>query len=183
MSTPDYLLITDIQILAQQEQELIFPAFDNDTAWSLGLILRELAVARRHAIVIDIRRFGHPDQPLFYTALAGTTPDNARWVQRKCNVVSRFHRSSYSLGLKLQNDNVTFAEKYSLPDADYATHGGSVPIRVVGAGTDRGGHRLRTAAARGPQSCSRGDLSRTRAGSERLPAAYAAIVRRDGCEV
>jgi len=134
MPTPADLLTTDIDILAQQERELIFPAFDNDTAWNLGLLLRELAVARRHSIVIDIRRFGHPDQPLFYTALTGTTPDNARWVQRKCNVVSRFHRSSYSLGLKLQNDNITFAEKHSLPDADYATHGGSFPIRVTGAG-------------------------------------------------
>jgi uncharacterized protein (UPF0303 family) len=134
MSTPADLLLTDLDILARQEKELLFPSFDNDTAWALGLILRELAVARRYSIVIDIRRFGHPDQPLFYTALPGTTPDNARWVQRKCNVVSRFHRSSYSLGLKLQNDNISFADKYSLPDADYATHGGSVPIRVTGAG-------------------------------------------------
>src|SRR5258706_3459645 len=118
MATQADLLTTDLDILAQQERELIFPVFDHDTAWSLGLILRELAIARRHTVVIDIRRFGHPDQPLFYTALAGTTPDNARWVQRKCNVVSRFHRSSYSLGLKLQHDNTTFAAKHSLPDAD-----------------------------------------------------------------
>ncbi len=134
MSTPADLLLTDLDILARQEKELLFPSFDNDTAWVLGLILRELAVARRYSIVIDIRRFGHPDQPLFYTALPGTTPDNARWVQRKCNVVSRFHRSSYSLGLKLQNDNISFAEKYSLTDADYDTHGCIFPISFAGAG-------------------------------------------------
>jgi uncharacterized protein (UPF0303 family) len=124
----------DLAIITRQETELIFPAFDAETAWRLGLSLRELAVARGHAIVIDIRRFGQPDQPLFYTALAGTTPDNARWVQRKSNVVARFHRSSYQLGLYLKHNNTTLAEKYSLPDADYATHGGSFPIHVKGAG-------------------------------------------------
>ena len=134
MPTPLDLLVTDLDALAQQEKELVFPSFDPLTAWSLGSILRELAIARRYSIVIDVRRFGQPDQQLFYTALPGTTPDNARWVQRKCNVVSRFHRSSYSLGLKLQHDGIRFADKYSLPDADYATHGGSFPIRVAGAG-------------------------------------------------
>ena len=124
----------DINTIARQEKELILPAFDNDIAWSLGLTLRELAVARRHPIVIDIRRFGQPYQPLFYSALPGTTPDNARWVQRKSNVVARFHRSSYAVGLYLQHNGTTIPQKYGLPEADYASHGGSFPIHVAGAG-------------------------------------------------
>jgi uncharacterized protein (UPF0303 family) len=124
----------DLATIARQEKELIFAAFDAETAWRLGTSLRELAVARGHAIVIDIRRFGQPHQPLFYTALAGTTPDNARWVERKSNVVARFHRSSYQLGLYLKQNNITFNEKYALPDAEYATHGGSFPIKVTGVG-------------------------------------------------
>ena len=124
----------DLAAITQQETELRLYSFDNDTAWSLGLRLRDLAVARNHAIVIDIRRFGLPHQPLFYTALAGTTPDNARWVQRKSNVVARFHRSSYRIGLYLEQNKITFAERYSLPDADYAAHGGSFPLHVTGAG-------------------------------------------------
>jgi uncharacterized protein (UPF0303 family) len=124
----------DISTIARQEKELILPAFDNDIAWNLGLTLRELAVARRHPIVIDIRRFGQPYQPLFYSALPGTTPDNARWVQRKSNVVARFHRSSYAVGLYLQHNGTSIPEKYGLPDADYASHGGSFPLHVAGAG-------------------------------------------------
>ena len=123
----------DLTIIARQESELIFPEFDYDTAWRLGLALRELALTHKHLIVIDIRRFGQPHQPLFYSALGGT-PDNARWVQRKSNVVARFHRSSYAIGLTLEQTNRTFAERYSLPDADYAAHGGSFPIRVETAG-------------------------------------------------
>ena len=124
----------DLNLIARQERELILPAFDPAAAWRIGSSLRELAIARSLNIVIDIRRFGRPDQQLFYTALPGTTPDNARWVQRKSAVVARFHRSSYSLGLHLQHNNTTFAEKYALPDSDYATHGGSFPLHVAGAG-------------------------------------------------
>ena len=127
-------LAEDIVGIIHQEAELHFPHFDHNTAWTLGLTLRELAISRKLPIVIDVRRFGNPEQPLFYTALPGTTPDNPRWVQRKSNVVARFHRSSYQVGLHLQNTGATFSEKYALPDADYATHGGSFPIHVTGTG-------------------------------------------------
>jgi uncharacterized protein (UPF0303 family) len=124
----------DLAAIIRQETELRLPLFDHTTAWRLGNTLRELAVARTLPIVIDIRRFGQPPQLLFYAALPGTTPDNFRWIERKSAVVARFHRSSYQLGLHLKHTGTTFAEKYSLPDADYATHGGSFPIHVIGAG-------------------------------------------------
>jgi uncharacterized protein (UPF0303 family) len=126
-------LATDLATIARQEAELRFSRFDYDTAWRLGLSLRELALSRKQSIVIDIRRFGQPHQPLFYTALGGT-PDNARWVQRKSNVVARFHRPSYAIGLLLEQQGRQFSERYSLPDADYAAHGGCFPIHVTGAG-------------------------------------------------
>ena len=92
---------------------------------SLALRLRELASSRLLPVVIDVRRFG---QPLFYSALNGSIPDNAEWVRRKGNVVARFHRSSYAIGLVLQQTNTTLAAKYDLPAAEYAAHGGSLSI-------------------------------------------------------
>ena len=127
-------LTEDLATIARQEAALRFNSFDYDTAWRLGLSLRELALSRKQSIVIDVRRFGQPHQPLFYTALAGTTPDNQRWVQRKSNVVARFHRPSYAIGLTLEQTSRTFNDRYNLPDADYAAHGGSVPIHVAGTG-------------------------------------------------
>lgn len=124
----------DLAHVIHQESELRLPRFDHDDAWKLGLLLRDLAVSRKQGIVIDIRRFGQPPQPLFYAALPGTTPDNARWVQRKSNVVARFHRSSYQVGLYLTNNGTSFAERYGLPEADYAAHGGSFPLHVASAG-------------------------------------------------
>jgi uncharacterized protein (UPF0303 family) len=123
----------DLDTIARQEAELRFGSFDYDTAWHLGLSLRELAVSRKQSIVIDIRRFGQPHQPLFYTALGGT-PDNARWVQRKSNVVARFHRPSYAIGLLLEQTNRTFSDRYNLPDAEYAAHGGGFPLHIAGTG-------------------------------------------------
>lgn len=124
----------DLARVIHQETELRLPRFDYDDAWRLGNLLREMAVARKATMVIDIRRFGQPIQPLFYTALAGTTPDNSRWVQRKSNTVARFHRSSYQLGLYLAQNNTTIHEKYALDEADYAAHGGSFPLHVINAG-------------------------------------------------
>jgi uncharacterized protein (UPF0303 family) len=121
----------DLQKIAIQEKELYLPQFDAEIAWRLGLRLRELAVQLGAAVVIDVRRFG---QPLFYSALPGTSPDNAEWVRRKSNVVARFHRSSYAVGLELQMKKSNLTEKYALPAAEYASHGGSFPVAVQGAG-------------------------------------------------
>jgi uncharacterized protein (UPF0303 family) len=120
----------DLTRVTQQERELRFPRFDSETAWQLGTRLRNMAVERGLAIVIDVRRF---NQPLFYTALEGTTPDNPEWVRRKTNVVARYHRSSYSTGLNLQLKGQTLQER-GHATADFAAHGGSFPIHVEGAG-------------------------------------------------
>jgi uncharacterized protein (UPF0303 family) len=56
------------------------------------------------------------------------------WVRRKSNVVARFHCSSYAIGLKEKIKNETLFQSQGLPVADYATHGGSFPLTVTGAG-------------------------------------------------
>jgi len=124
-------IIHDLQTIAQQEQTLVFPQFDSARAWQLGSQLREMALARGAAVAIEVRTFG---QQLFYVALDGTTPDNARWVERKARTVEYFRRSSYAIGLSLQQGGTTLADKYSLPAAEFATHGGAFPLAVKGAG-------------------------------------------------
>lgn len=124
-------LSEDLERVALQEHELKLPHLDAQVAWKLGVRLGTLAEERGLVVAIDVRRFG---QPLFYAALEGTTPDNAEWVRKKSNVVARFHRSSYAVGLNLKATNDTLLEKYGLPVADYAAHGGSFPLTVVGAG-------------------------------------------------
>ena len=93
----------DLDRIARQERELQWTSFNEDDAWQLGSTLRELAVERQLAIVIDIRRFtphfgNQAGAPLFYAALHGTSPDNAEWARRKANASRVFiaalcHRS------------------------------------------------------------------------------------------
>jgi uncharacterized protein (UPF0303 family) len=124
-------LSEDLECIDRQERELVLPKLDAAMAWELGLCLREKAATRGLAVVIDVRRFG---QPLFYAAMDGTTPDNVEWVRRKSNVVARFHRSSYSVGLREKQKEQTICESQGLPLSDYATHGGSFPLNAAGAG-------------------------------------------------
>jgi uncharacterized protein (UPF0303 family) len=143
------LIDEDLARIAVQEQELQFASFDEETAWRIGSQIRTLAVARKLSLVVDVRRFG---QPLFYAALPGTTPDNPEWIRRKGNVTSRFHRSSYAIRLEMDEKKSSLFERYGLPVADYAAHGGSFPLRVLGAGVigsvtvsglpDRADHQL-----------------------------------------
>lgn len=121
----------DLEHISLQERELVLPRFDAGIAWQLGSLLREMAYERKLPVVIDVRRF---NQPLFYAAMEGTTPDNAEWVRRKNNVVARFHTSSYVAGIKEKIKGRTITETQGLPLSDYATHGGAFPLRVVGAG-------------------------------------------------
>jgi uncharacterized protein (UPF0303 family) len=127
-------LEADIAALVKQEATLTLPAFTADTAWQLGTTLRHLALTRNLSIVVDIRRFGAPHQQLFYTALAGTTPDNQRWVARKIATVARFHKSSYHIGRLLEQSGLSFSARYNLPEEDYAAHGGCFPLIVDNAG-------------------------------------------------
>ena len=150
MGSADKMPIADdLARIALQEQELQFASFDEETAWRLGSRVRSFAVARKLVLVVDVRRFG---QPLFYSALPGTTPDNVEWVRRKGNVTARFYRSSYAMKLELEQKSSNLLERYGLPLADYAAHGGCFPLRVLGAGVigsitisglpDRADHQL-----------------------------------------
>lgn len=124
-------LSEDMEQVALQERELWLRELNAQVAWDLGVRLRTMAEARGLAVVIDVRRFG---QPMFYAALLGTTPDNVEWVRRKSNVVARFHSSSYAVGLRLKAKNETLTDLQGLPLIDFATHGGSFPLAVEGAG-------------------------------------------------
>jgi uncharacterized protein (UPF0303 family) len=114
-----------------QEQRLRFDAFDVESAWMLALALREEGARRRAPIAVSVEAWA---LPLASFALPGATADNFDWARRKINVVRRFQRSSYALGLLLAQSGRTLADMGALPERDYAVHGGAFPIFVHGAG-------------------------------------------------
>jgi uncharacterized protein (UPF0303 family) len=121
----------DLEKIALQEKRLQFKQFDSEVAWALGSALKAAAEKRGVAVAIDIHLNGHQ---LFSYAMPGTTPDNADWIRRKRNVVKRYHRSSYAIGLTHQRAQTTLQAKTGLDPKDYAPHGGCFPIILAGTG-------------------------------------------------
>jgi uncharacterized protein (UPF0303 family) len=122
--------VADVAIIAKQEELLQFNAFDHTTAWLLGESIKKHCEVRNLAVTIEIRICR---ETVFFYAMAGTSPNNADWARRKRNTTELQQRSSYAVGLALQ-DGETLENQSGLPRRDYAHHGGSVPIRVKGVG-------------------------------------------------
>ena len=121
----------DLARIALQESRLQFRAFTPETAWSVGNRMRQLSVDLQAPMALEIQMGDHL---LFFCALGGTTPANADWIRRKRNTVLRFQRSSYAIGLELDQQKSTLTEKVGLPLRDYSTHGGCFPLMIAGTG-------------------------------------------------
>lgn len=128
MTTP---LDADLRRLAEQEQRLVLPHFDADTAWQVGERLRALARERGVAVAIEIRLVR---ETVFFHAMPGTAPTNADWARRKRNSVELLQQSSYRIGRMLEKEGSTLEAKMGLALRDHASHGGAVPVRVRGVG-------------------------------------------------
>ena len=120
----------DISRIVEQEKRLLFPAFSEEDAFSIGAALKTRADAENVPLVIDIALW---DRKLFYFARPGSTSDNEDWVRRKFNLARRLHKSSYRVGRELALAGLTLEDR-NLAQADYAPHGGAFPIRLANAG-------------------------------------------------
>jgi uncharacterized protein (UPF0303 family) len=117
--------------LAAEEQEIQFSSFTNDDAWELGSALVATGRAAGAPIAIEISR---NQQRLFHVALAGATPDNASWIERKTRVVHRFGHSSLYVGQASRERGSTFEAEFGLDPQRYAAHGGAFPVIVRNVG-------------------------------------------------
>ena len=120
-------------------------SFDAEHAWQIGSQLREMALARGAAVAIDVRTFG---RKLFLPRSTARRRTTRRWIERKSRTVEHFRRSSYAIGLALQQAGTTLADKYGLDPAEFASHGGAFPVARGGRGRDRFGRGVGSAAAR-----------------------------------
>jgi len=117
--------------LIAQEQRLVFESFNAETAWDLGVALRDAALERHLPVAISVRRNG---QRLFHAALPGASADNDGWLERKCAVVDRYGCSSLRVGEQFRVAGKSFDTDARLDLSTYAAHGGAFPILVRGTG-------------------------------------------------
>lgn len=119
--------LTELQAEAAR---LILPRFAEVEALALGRIMTDLATTRAHPVVIDIRT---ANRTLYHAALPGSAPLNGLWAARKSNTALLFQEASLLVGTRHRGKGESLA-KHGLDTADYADHGGAVPISVAGQG-------------------------------------------------
>ena len=117
--------------LLQEEQELQFGKFNEETAWQIGSQLVELSLSKGLAVTIDITRGKHQ---LFHASLRGTSADNDEWIKRKVRLVNRFGHSSFYMGQLLKSKGKSIEQAYLISESEYAPHGGCFPVIVKGTG-------------------------------------------------
>jgi uncharacterized protein (UPF0303 family) len=121
----------DVMTIAEQEELLRFSAFDADSAWALGSLLRGKARATGVGCTMEIEVAG---QVLFACATVGASPGQVEWIRRKRNTVRRFLKSSYAVGRELEVSGEDFETRHAISLKDYAAHGGGFPIVVRAVG-------------------------------------------------
>ncbi len=126
--------------LLDQERRARFSTFSHQHALRLGEAMKSVGERQNLPIVVDVYAFG---QQIFHAALPGTCQDNFHWVERKRNTVLRFAHSSLFMGVLCREKGASLEERYQLPKAKFASHGGSFPLfledkSLVGAATVSG---------------------------------------------
>jgi uncharacterized protein (UPF0303 family) len=119
-----------LQALLQEESDLQFSVFTNDTAYKVGNRIIEKAMRENKSIVVDIRRNG---ELLFYSRMDGKSSHNDEWVSWKNNVVHHFGHSSYYMHVFLKSTGST-VEASGLNPSDYKAEGGAFPLLLKDEG-------------------------------------------------
>ncbi|HEY1720781.1 MAG TPA: heme-degrading domain-containing protein [Magnetospirillaceae bacterium] len=120
-----------LKLLLDQERQLQFTRFDNETAIAIGTALIARGRRAKLPITVDVTR---GEQQLFHMALPGTSADNDHWVRGKNKVVYRFGHSSFYVGTALRVNGQTMEEKHLLSSHEYRAHGGAFPAIVKNVG-------------------------------------------------
>ena len=124
-------LIDAINRIKRQEEQLVFNAFNAQTAFDIGCALIESAQRDQvaYAINISLNR-----RQLFHFSMDGCVPDNDSWLRRKENTVYHFHKSSMRVALEFRLSGEGFHSTYGLSPEGFANSGGSFPINIKGTG-------------------------------------------------
>ena len=121
-------IVMDLASLEAEAATLILPRFDEAAALRLGMIL--VGLAKDLPVVINIR---NAHRTFFHVALPGSAAMNDNWARRKGNTALMTGRASLIVGRMNLEKRRTLATD-GLAEADYADHGGAVPIIVADVG-------------------------------------------------
>jgi uncharacterized protein (UPF0303 family) len=105
--------------------------FSNEIALDMGLKVIEAARSSGKEIAVSVDRLNHN---VFKYVSDSLPADKHDWLRRKANVAVRFEESSLAVKNDLENGGMSLKETFGLESKDYVAKGGSIPIKVNGAG-------------------------------------------------
>jgi uncharacterized protein (UPF0303 family) len=120
-----------LKTLEDQEKDLQFNEFTNETALEIGLTILARARQENKTVAIDITRSGHQ---LFHYSMTGTNPDNDQWILGKNKVVTHFQKSSFQVATLLKSKGETMEGEYFISSFEYRPAGGAFPIIIKNVG-------------------------------------------------
>ncbi len=116
------------------ESQYVFDKFDRVTAYEIGTMLANKAIAQQLPITIEIYL---NDMTVYRYSHTGSNPININWSIRKRNSVLMFGHSTMWLNEKLKGEYPLLEARYGLNSEDYTLLEGSFPILthsgVIGA--------------------------------------------------
>jgi uncharacterized protein (UPF0303 family) len=118
----------EIAALEALEAELVFETFDLNDAWRLGSAAAEIILENGYSLSVQIVIAG---RTVFKAAFNGVSQDTEPWLVGKAAAALLFESSTMRVRLRKDADPSVIE---GLDEDLYRTHGGSVPIRVVGTG-------------------------------------------------
>lgn len=131
MGDVDIFKFTLEELAKLEGDDIKLKNFGAEQAFQLGSLARRIANERyaSKSVVIDITLAS--GQVLFHSATGtGSAADNDEWVNRKKRLTLRCGKSSFAVGQSLRMKGKTMEEALFISSLEYASHGGSVPIRI-----------------------------------------------------
>jgi uncharacterized protein (UPF0303 family) len=130
MTTPPTPFPT-LEEVEDQERRLVLPSASPADLYRLGRRAADTALAEGLGIVVQVRV---GDRVVFMAAAPGSAPLNDHWAARKARTVRIFEQSTMRVRLAHEREGTDMHTRHSLPEADFAAHGGGFPLRVAGTG-------------------------------------------------
>ncbi|UOQ56223.1 heme-binding protein [Leucobacter allii] len=129
MTDAPMTVLADPAVIAEEFAEALPGTFTHADAIAVGEEIVRLARSRDLAVAVSVMLGDHE---VFRLALPGTSTGNDAWIRRKRNVAELTGEPSFLVGQRLAARGLGPVTP-EMPEADYAPHGGAVPILVDGA--------------------------------------------------
>ncbi len=117
--------------LQAQEEQLTLSTFGHEEALQLGQTIIDLVKEDGVNVAVHIEK---NRIPVFTHLMEGTTEENYMWLFRKKRVTDHYQRSSHFIAKRFEESGLSHDTNSLLPANDYQAIGGTLPIRVNGAG-------------------------------------------------